>query len=102
MCILHGWIQVLFVPIPDLLIVAAAPEYMEQKATIDAIFALAFGHYTYVNPVPFVTGAPSLVQLLTKDLPGITGGVLHVEQDAKEAADAMLAHIMTNRKKLGI
>ena len=92
----------LFVPIPDLLIVAAAPEYMEQKATIDAIFALAFGLYTYVNPVPFVTGAPLLVQLLTKDLPGITGGVLHVEQDAKEAADAMLAHIMTNRKKPGI
>lgn len=90
------------VPIPDLPVVAAAPEYMEQKATIDAIFALAFGLYTYVNPVPFVTGAPSLVQLLTKDLPGITGGVLHVEQDAKEAADAMLAHIMTNRKKLGI
>jgi len=90
------------VPIPDLPVVAAAPEYMEQKATIDAIFALAFGLYTYVNPVPFVTGAPSLVKLLTEDLPGVTGGILHVEQDAVQAADAMLAHIMTNRKKLGI
>jgi len=90
------------VPIPDLPVVVAAPEYMEQKATIDAVFALAFGLYTYVNPVPFVTGAPSLVQLLTKDLPGITGGVLHLERDAVEAADAMLAHIMINRKKLKI
>ncbi|MHA1688518.1 MAG: anaerobic carbon-monoxide dehydrogenase catalytic subunit, partial [Promethearchaeota archaeon] len=38
------------VAIPDLPIVVVAPEYMEQKATIDAIFALAFGLYTYVNP----------------------------------------------------
>ena len=37
---------------------------MEQKATIDAIFALALGLYTYVNPVPTVTGAPNLVKLL--------------------------------------
>ncbi|MFX1238918.1 MAG: anaerobic carbon-monoxide dehydrogenase catalytic subunit, partial [Promethearchaeota archaeon] len=45
-------------PIPDLPVVAAAPEYMEQKATIDAVFALAFGLYTYVNPIPTVTGGP--------------------------------------------
>jgi anaerobic carbon-monoxide dehydrogenase catalytic subunit len=90
------------VPIPDLPLVACAPEYMEQKATIDAVFALAFGLYTYVNPVPFVTGAPNLVQLLTSDLPGVTGGVLHVETDAAEAAAGMLNHIEGNRKKLGI
>lgn len=90
------------VPVPDLPVVAAAPEYMEQKATIDAIFALAFGLYTYVNPVLFVTGAPNLVQLLTRDLPGVTGGILHVEQDPVQAADAMLSHIMHNREKLGI
>jgi carbon-monoxide dehydrogenase catalytic subunit len=90
------------VPIPDLPVVACAPEYMEQKATVDAIFALAFGLYTYVNPVPFVTGGPELVKLLTEDLPGVTGGVLHVETDAVEAADGMLAHIEANRKKLGL
>ncbi len=90
------------VPVPDLPLVACAPEYMEQKATIDAIFALAFGLYTYVNPVPFVTGAPDLVQLLTADLPGVTGGVLHIETDAAEAADNMLAHIEANRTKLGL
>ncbi|MHB8894406.1 MAG: anaerobic carbon-monoxide dehydrogenase catalytic subunit [Candidatus Geothermincolia bacterium] len=90
------------VPIPDLPVVACAPEYMEQKATIDAVFALAFGLYTYVNPVPFVTGAPNLVQLLTADLPGVTGGVLHLETDAAEAAEGMLSHIEGNRKKLGI
>ena len=90
------------VPVPDLPVVACAPEYMEQKATIDAVFALAFGLYTYVNPVPFVTGAPDLVKLLTEDLPAVTGGILHIETDAVEAAEGMLAHIESNRAKLGI
>jgi carbon-monoxide dehydrogenase catalytic subunit len=87
---------------PDLPVVACAPEYMEQKAGIDAIFALGFGLYTYVNPVPTVTGGPNLVKLLTEDLPGVTGGVLHLETDAAEAADGMLSHIEANRAKLGI
>ena len=90
------------VPIPDLPVAAAAPEYMEQKATIDAVFALAFGLYTYVNPVPTVTGGPDLVKLLTEDCKDITGGTLHLETDASEAADGILAHIEANRKKLGI
>jgi carbon-monoxide dehydrogenase catalytic subunit len=90
------------VPIPDLPVVACAPEYMEQKATIDAIFALALGLYTYVNPVPFVTGAPNLVSLLTEKCPEVTGGVLHVETDAVEAAEGMLAHIESKRGKLGL
>ena len=90
------------VPIPDLPIVAAAPEYMEQKATIDAIFALAYGLYTYVNPVPTVTGGVDLVKLLTEDCKDLTGGILHVETDPIQAVDAMLAHIEKNRKKLDI
>lgn len=90
------------VPISDLPIAAAAPEYMEQKATIDAIFALAFGLYTYVNPIPPVTGAPNLVGLLTKDIKEITGGLLSVETDAEKAVDGILNHIEDNRKKLGI
>jgi len=90
------------VPIPDLPVVAAAPEYMEQKATIDAIFALALGLYTYVNPVPTVTGAPNLVKLLTQDCPEVTGGILNVEKDPIKAVEAMLGHIEGKRKKLGI
>ena len=90
------------VPIPDLPVVAAAPEYMEQKATIDAVFALALGVYTYVNPVPTVTGAPNLVKLLTQDLAGVTGGLLSVETDAVKAVDGILAYIESKRKKLGI
>jgi carbon-monoxide dehydrogenase catalytic subunit len=90
------------VPIPDLPVVAVAPEYMEQKATIDAIFALGFGLYTYVNPIPTVTGGPNLIKLLTEDCRQVTGGVLHVENDHVKAAEGILAHIEANRKKLGL
>jgi carbon-monoxide dehydrogenase catalytic subunit len=90
------------VPVSELPVAAVAPEYMEQKATIDAVFALAFGLYTYVNPVPTVTGAPNLVHLLTEDCKQLTGGILNVEKDPVQAADAILAHIEANRKKLGI
>jgi carbon-monoxide dehydrogenase catalytic subunit len=90
------------VPVPDLPVAAAAPEYMEQKATIDAVFALAMGLYTYVNPVPTVTGAPDLVKLLTQDCKEVTGGILDVETDAAKAADNILKHIEDKRKRLGI
>ncbi|NHJ40967.1 MAG: anaerobic carbon-monoxide dehydrogenase catalytic subunit [Asgard group archaeon] len=90
------------VPIADLPIAVAAPEYMEQKATIDAVFALAFGLYTYVNPVPTITGGFNLVNLLTKDLKDITGGLLNVEIDAIKAVDGIENHIMSKRKKLNL
>lgn len=90
------------VPITDLPVAAAAPEYMEQKATIDAIFALALGLYTYVNPVPPVTGAPNLVKLLLEDIKGVTGGILNIETDPVKAVDGIINHIEDKRKKLGL
>jgi carbon-monoxide dehydrogenase catalytic subunit len=90
------------VDVPALPVVATAPEYMEQKATIDAMAALAFGMYVHVSPVPFVTGAPRLVKLVTEDLPSVTGGKLAVETDPHEAVAGMLNHIETKRVALGI
>jgi carbon-monoxide dehydrogenase catalytic subunit len=90
------------VPVPELPVAAVAPEYMEQRATIDAVFALAFGLYTYVNPIPTVTGAPNLVRLLTEECKDVTGGRLDVETDPVKAADKILAGIERKRKKLGI
>jgi carbon-monoxide dehydrogenase catalytic subunit len=90
------------VAIPDLPVVATAPEYMEQKATIDAVFALALGLHTHVNPVPTVTGGPDLVKLLTHDCKDITGGLLNVETDSVKAVDMMMEHIEDKRSALGI
>ena len=83
-------------------VAVTAPEYMEQKATIDAIFALAFGLYTHVAPLPPVAGAPRLVKLLTEDLEGITGGKIAVETDMVDAANGIEAHIMKKRSALGL
>ena len=100
--LLGAMADALGVDVPALPVVATAPEYMEQKATIDAMAALAFGLYVHVNPVPFVTGAPNLVKLVTEDLPSVTGGKLAVQTNAKEAVAAMLAHIHEKRAALGI
>lgn len=90
------------IPVSDLPVAAVAPEYMEQKATIDAVFAIAFGLYTYVNPVPTVTGGPNLVKLLTEDCKKLTGGVMSVEKDPVKAVDGILKHIEEKRMKLGL
>jgi anaerobic carbon-monoxide dehydrogenase catalytic subunit len=83
-------------------IVVTAPEYMEQKATIDALSAVALGLYTHVSPVPQVTGAPDVVKLLTEDVEGITGGKLAVGDDPVQAVDGLVAHIEKKRKGLGL
>lgn len=86
------------VDVPDLPIAVTAPEWMEQKATIDGVFAVAYGAYTHLSPTPFVTGAPQLVKLLTEDVEGLTGGKIALGDDPKEVASNIEAHIMSKRK----
>lgn len=88
--------------IPDLPIAVTAPEWMEQKATIDGVFAVAYGAYTHLSPTPFITGAPNLVKLLTEDVEGLTGGRIVLGDDPVEVADGIEAHILCKRKGLGL
>lgn len=88
--------------IPDLPIAITAPEWMEQKATIDGVFALAYGTLTHISPVPFISGAERLVKLLTEDLEEITGGKVLLGDEPKEAADKIESHILEKRKALGM
>ncbi|MGE4273793.1 MAG: anaerobic carbon-monoxide dehydrogenase catalytic subunit [Desulfitobacterium sp.] len=90
------------VDIPQLPIAVTAPEWMEQKATIDGIFAIAYGAYTHLSPTPFVSGAPQLVKLLTEDVEGLTGGKVALGDDPVEVAQGIEAHIITKRKGLGL
>ncbi len=90
------------VDIPDLPIAVTAPEWMEQKATIDGVFAVAYGAYTHLSPTPFVTGALKLVKLLTEDVEGLTGGKVALGDDPVEAAKGIEAHIISKRQKLGL
>lgn len=90
------------VDISDLPIAVTAPEWMEQKATIDGLFAVAYGCYTHLSPTPFITGAPDLVKLLTEEVESLTGGKVAVGDDPVEAANGIEAHIMKKRQKMGI
>lgn len=90
------------VDISDLPIAVTAPEWMEQKATIDGIFTVAYGAYTHLSPTPFITGAPNLVKLLTEDVEGLTGGKVALGDDPVQAAKNMEAHIIKKRQKMGL
>lgn len=90
------------VDVPQLPIAVTAPEWMEQKATIDGVFAVAYGAYTHLSPAPFVTGAPQLVKLLTEDVEGLTGGKIALGDDPVEVAKAIEKHIIGKRKGLGL
>ncbi len=90
------------VDVPQLPIAVTAPEWMEQKATIDGVFAVAYGTYTHLSPVPFMTGAPKLVKLLTKDVEYLTGGKVALGDDPIEVANAIEAHILSKRLALGL
>lgn len=83
-------------------VAVTAPQYLEQKATIDGIFALAFGLYTHLSPTPPVVGGPELVKFLTEDLEGLTGGKVALGEDPKEAAAGIEAHILKKRRALGL
>ncbi|AKA70770.1 anaerobic carbon-monoxide dehydrogenase catalytic subunit [Clostridium scatologenes] len=90
------------VDVSDLPIAVTAPEWMEQKATIDGIFALAYGAYTHLSPTPFMTGAPQLVELLTKKVEDVTGGKIALGDNPVEVANNIEAHIISKRKGLGL
>nr|WP_207717007.1 MULTISPECIES: anaerobic carbon-monoxide dehydrogenase catalytic subunit [Clostridium] len=90
------------VDVADLPIAVTAPEWMEQKATIDGIFALAYGTYTHLSPTPFMTGAPQLVELLTEKAKDVTGGKIALGDNPIEVAENIEAHIISKRKGMGL
>lgn len=83
-------------------VVASAPEYLEQKAVVDGVFAVAFGLLTHIGPVPPVIGSPLVTKILTEDIEGLTGGKVLVEEDPVKAAEKMYQHIEAKRTALGI
>lgn len=83
-------------------VAASAPEYLEQKAVIDGVFAIALGLLTHLGPVPPVAGAATVTNILTVDIESLVGGKANVEQDMVKAAEQIEAHIMNKRSQLGI
>jgi anaerobic carbon-monoxide dehydrogenase catalytic subunit len=90
------------VDVPDLPVVASAPEYMEQKAVADAFTAVAFGLTLHLSPAPPVLGSPTVTKILTQDVESLVGGKVFVELDPVKAADIMEEHIIKKRQALGL
>ena len=90
------------VDLPDLPVAVSAPQWLEEQALGDGAFALASGFLLHVCPDPFVSGSKLVTNVLTEELPKLTGGRLLVECDAERAADAMVRHIDDKRRNLHI
>jgi carbon-monoxide dehydrogenase catalytic subunit len=90
------------VDIPQLPVAVTAPEYMEQKATIDAVFAVTYGLTTHVSPSPPIAGSDDAVKLFTEDVEKLTGGRIILEEDPVKAAEMLEKVILEKRKALGI
>lgn len=83
-------------------VAASAPEYMEQKAVVDGVFAVAFGLLTHLGPIPPITGSQTVTSILTDGVEGLVGGKFLVELNPVKAADAIEAHINAKRRALGL
>ncbi len=83
-------------------VAASAPEYLEQKAVADGLFAVAFGLFLHLSPTPPVTGAPLVASILTGEVEKLTGGRVAVEPDPVKAAALILEHIESKRAALGL
>jgi len=90
------------VDLPDLPVVASAPQWLEEQALGDGAFALDCGFLLHVYPDPFISGSKLVTKILTEELPKLTGGKLLVEKDATKTAEIMEKHINEKRKGLGL
>ncbi|WP_026486753.1 anaerobic carbon-monoxide dehydrogenase catalytic subunit [Caldanaerobius polysaccharolyticus] len=94
--------QMLNIDIPQLPLVLSAPQWLEEQALADGAFGLALGLPLHLALPPFITGSKLVTEILTEQLPDITGGRLIVDGDVKSSADKLEAIILERRKQLGL
>jgi carbon-monoxide dehydrogenase catalytic subunit len=94
--------KALDVDISDLPVVAAAPEWMSEKAVSIGVYAVASGIYTILGTVPPVLGSSNVADLLTRGAEDVVGACFAVEEDPDRAADLALKHIAKKRQALGL
>ncbi|CCH50252.1 anaerobic carbon-monoxide dehydrogenase catalytic subunit [Pseudodesulfovibrio piezophilus] len=86
----------------ELPVVASAPELMSEKAVAIGSWAVALGFPTHVGIMPQITGAPGVVEVLTKTAKDIFGGYFIPETDPVKAAETLYDAILERRKGLGL
>lgn len=90
------------VDISDLPVVAAAPEWMSEKAVSIGVYAVASGIYTILGTVPPVLGSKKVTELLIEGAREVIGATFAVEEDPDRAASLALQHIAGKRAALGL
>ena len=94
--------EALNIDIPQLPLVLSAPQWLEEQALADGAFGLALGLPLHLGLPPFVTGSPIAVQVLCKDMLGLTGGQVLINDNAVESADLLEEIIIQKRKDLNL
>ncbi|TWH46295.1 anaerobic carbon-monoxide dehydrogenase catalytic subunit [Sporomusa sp. KB1] len=90
------------VDIPQLPVVASAPEYKTEKALAIGTWAATLGLPTHLGLVPPVVGSKLVTRILTQDIKELTGGYFIVEPDPILAAEKIFSAIQERRQKLNI
>ncbi|MEW6399923.1 MAG: anaerobic carbon-monoxide dehydrogenase catalytic subunit [Bacillota bacterium] len=88
--------------ISDLPLAGAAPEWMSEKAVSIGAYVVASGVFTVLGTVPPVLGSRAVTDVLTRAAQDLVGARFAVEEDPSRAADLILAHIASQRARLGI
>jgi carbon-monoxide dehydrogenase catalytic subunit len=90
------------VDLPQLPLVLSAPQWLEEQALADGVFALSLGFPLHLGLAPFVVGSENAVRVLTEDMKSMTGGQLIIEEDPSAAAEKITQLIDERRKGLGL
>jgi anaerobic carbon-monoxide dehydrogenase catalytic subunit len=90
------------VSIPELPVAASAPEFITEKAVAIGTWAVNLGLLTHIGGLPYISGSPNLIKLLTEVVEKLTGGKFYVDTDPDKAADKIIATINTKRLALGL
>lgn len=83
-------------------VVVSAPEWLEEQALADGLFALALGLPLHLGTAPAITGSEVVIDVLTNKMKELTGGIVYIEPDAVKAAEWMADMIEKKRKGLGL
>lgn len=90
------------IDLPQLPVVISAPQWLEEQALADGVFALSLGFTLHLGLPPFVTGSPVIHDVLANKMPELTGGKLIVNTDIASSADQLEKVIMEKRSGLGL
>jgi len=90
------------IDVPQVPVVACAPEWMSEKAVAIGHYVISTGIDTYLGVDPFTKGSSEMTRWLQGDVEKICGAKFTVNTDPHELAKAMIARVEEKRAALGL